>query len=163
VGQLIDLFFKPPPMPPIELPLPARLVPGRRATIARAFDLAYHRGVCDGFVAGVLVTLLFLPLIRSRVTNGIAHALDHPLLGGGPPSWPSSSCPSSAAAFGTTGPSPTRLRSAARPASASRSTCPPTSTWETSAPRPRARHRKRCQPEKVSGTVVDILGPSPPN
>ena len=77
MGHLIDLLFKPPPMPPIELPLPARLVPGVRTTIARAFELAYYRGVYDGFVAGVLVALLFLPSIRTRVTKGIAHALDH--------------------------------------------------------------------------------------
>ena len=58
MGHLIDLLFKPPSMPPIELPLPARLVPGVRTTIARAFELAYYRGVYDGVVAGVLVTLL---------------------------------------------------------------------------------------------------------
>ena len=73
---MFDLLFKPPPMPPIELPLPARLVPGVRATIARAFELAYFRGVYDGFVAGVLVALLLLPPIRSRVPRGNAHAPD---------------------------------------------------------------------------------------
>jgi hypothetical protein len=76
MGHLIDLLFKPPPMPPIELPLSARLVPGVRMTIVKAFELAYYRGVYDGVVAGVLVTLLFLPSIRNRVTRGIAHALD---------------------------------------------------------------------------------------
>ena len=77
MGNLIDLLFKPPPIPPIELPLPARLVPGVRMTIAKAFELAYYRGVYDGFLAGVLATLLFLPSIRNRVAKGVAHALDH--------------------------------------------------------------------------------------
>ena len=79
MGHLIDLLFNPPLMPPIELPLPARLLPGVRVTIAKAFELAYYRGVYDfGLVAGVLVTLLFVPSIRSRVIKGGAtNVLDH--------------------------------------------------------------------------------------
>ena len=77
MGHLIDLFFNPPPMPPIELPLPAAMIPGVRQTIAKAFELAYYRGVYDGFVAGVLLTLLFVPSIRSRVIKGATHVLDH--------------------------------------------------------------------------------------
>jgi hypothetical protein len=77
MGHLIDLLFKPPPIPPIELPLPARMLPGVRQTIVKAFEIAYYRGVYDGFVAGVLVTLLFVPSIRSRVIKGATHVLDH--------------------------------------------------------------------------------------
>jgi hypothetical protein len=51
MGRLLDLLSKPPPLPPIELPRPARLVPGVRTTIVKAF-VVYYRGVYDGLVAG---------------------------------------------------------------------------------------------------------------
>jgi hypothetical protein len=76
IGHLLELLFKPPPIPPIELPLPARVVPGIRTTIEKAFVLAYHRGVYDGFVAGVLIALLFVPSIRGRVIKGAGNVLD---------------------------------------------------------------------------------------
>ena len=76
MGHLIILLFKPPPIPPIELPLPARIVPGVRSTIAKAFELAYYRGVYDGLVAGVLLTLLFVPSIRGRIGKGATHVAD---------------------------------------------------------------------------------------
>ena len=77
MGHLIDLLFKPPPLPPIELSLPARLVPGIRTSIVKAFELAYYRGVYDGFVAGVLLALLFVPSIRGRAAKGAAHVVEH--------------------------------------------------------------------------------------
>jgi hypothetical protein len=73
MGHLFDLFFTPPPMPPIELPLPAWLVPGVLEAIGAAFKLAYRRGVCDGLVAGVLLTLLIRPSIRRRGQQGDRH------------------------------------------------------------------------------------------
>jgi hypothetical protein len=77
MGSVISLLFKPPPIPQIELPLPARVLPGVKATISQAFELAYYRGVYDGLVAGVLITLLFVPSIRSRVMKGAANVIDH--------------------------------------------------------------------------------------
>lgn len=73
MSQLFDILFYPPPMPPIDLPVPARLIPGIKATVMQAFELAYHRGCFDGFVAGVLVTLLFVPSIRDRVYSEVSH------------------------------------------------------------------------------------------
>lgn len=77
MGHLFRLLFRPPPMPPIELPLPARIIPGVKVAIGQAFELAYYRGVYDGLLAGVLVTLLFLPSIRSRLAKGAARAIDY--------------------------------------------------------------------------------------
>jgi hypothetical protein len=77
MGHLLDLLFKPPPMPLIELPYPAKLIPGVKMAIGKAFELAYYRGVYDGLLAGVLLTLLFLPSIRSRITKGVSHAIDY--------------------------------------------------------------------------------------
>ena len=76
MGKLLDILFSPPPIPPIELPLPARVVPGIKTTIAKAFVFAYERGVWDGFVAGVLVTLLFVPSIRQRALKGASYVID---------------------------------------------------------------------------------------
>lgn len=75
--HLFDLLFNPPAMPPIELPVPARFIPGIRTSIAAGFKLAYERGVYDGFLAGVLVTLLFVPSLRGRVAKGDAHVAEH--------------------------------------------------------------------------------------
>ena len=74
---LFELLFHPPVMPTIELPLPARLIPGVRTTLGAAFKLAYERGVFDGFVAGVLATLLFIPSIRARVIKGASHVAEN--------------------------------------------------------------------------------------
>lgn len=62
--HLFDMLFTPPPMPPIHLPLAARVLPGVKVAIGEAFKLAYHRGLFDGFVAGVLLALLLAPLAR---------------------------------------------------------------------------------------------------
>ena len=59
-----------PPCPQSSFRLPARLIPGIRTSIAAGFKLAYERGVYDGFLAGVLVTLLFVPSLRARVVKG---------------------------------------------------------------------------------------------
>lgn len=56
----IDFLFKPPDMPPIDYPFAARLAPGFLESVENAFRLAYHRGVFDGFVAGVLLSLLMV-------------------------------------------------------------------------------------------------------
>jgi hypothetical protein len=74
--RLLKLFFNPPPIPPIELPFPARMIPHIKLTIAKAFELAYHRGVLDGVIAGVLITMLFVPSIRNRATKGADNASD---------------------------------------------------------------------------------------
>lgn len=73
---LFDFLFNPPPLPPIELPLPARMIPGIKTTITVAFKLAYERGVYDGFVAGVLATMMFIPSIRGRAMKGASHVVD---------------------------------------------------------------------------------------
>ena len=72
--HLFELFFNPPPMPPIHLPLPARLIPGVKTTITAVFKAVYERGVFDGFVAGVLVTLVFMPAVRRRIEKGVSDA-----------------------------------------------------------------------------------------
>jgi hypothetical protein len=77
MGHLISLLFRPPPMPPIELPLPAKVIPGVKMAIGKAFELAYYRGVYDGFLAGVLITLLLLPSVRKRIAKGVSHAIDY--------------------------------------------------------------------------------------
>lgn len=77
MGSIISLLFRPPPIPQIDIPVAARLLPGVKSTIAQAFELAYYRGVYDGLVAGVLLTLLFVPTIRSRVMKGAANVIDH--------------------------------------------------------------------------------------
>ena len=70
MGRLFDLLFNPPPLPPLELPLPARMIPAIRVTVQQAFELAYHRGCFDGFVLGVLVALLFVPSLRGQRRKG---------------------------------------------------------------------------------------------
>jgi len=77
MGRLFDLLFNPPPMPAIDLPIAARLLPGVKLTIAKAFELAYKRGVLDGLMAGVLITLMFVPSIRSRVIKGASNVAEH--------------------------------------------------------------------------------------
>lgn len=64
--RLLRIFFNPPTMPEIELSLPARMIPHVKLTIAKAFELAYHVGVRDGVIAGVLITLLLVPSLRKR-------------------------------------------------------------------------------------------------
>ena len=56
---LYDLFFRPPPMPNVDLPLPAKMLPAIKVTLETAFKLAYERGVLDG----VAVTLLAVTMI----------------------------------------------------------------------------------------------------
>jgi hypothetical protein len=77
MGKLIEMFFKPPPFPEITFPMAAKLIPGIKITVAKAFEMAYYRGVYDGFIGGVLVTLLFVPSIRSRVIKGASNVIDH--------------------------------------------------------------------------------------
>lgn len=69
MGRLFDILFNPPPMPPLDLPLPAQM-PAVRATVLQAFEMAYHRGCFDAFVLGVLVTVLFVPSVRVLRTEG---------------------------------------------------------------------------------------------
>lgn len=77
MGKLIEILFHPPPMPPIHLPLAARLVPGVQEAIWKAYEVVYYRGVYDGFIAGVLLTLLFVPSIKNRVAKGASDVLPH--------------------------------------------------------------------------------------
>lgn len=70
MDNVFKLFFNPPPIPPIELPFPARMIPHIKLTIAKAFELAYHTGVRDGVIAGVLIALLFVPSIKNRLAKG---------------------------------------------------------------------------------------------
>lgn len=67
--RILGSIFRPPPMPPIEVPLWLRATPGARKTIAEAFVAAYARGVMEGFAAGVvvMVVLIVLVLIRRSV------------------------------------------------------------------------------------------------
>lgn len=73
---VIGKLFEPPEMPPIRLPLPARMVPAVKATIQQAFELAYHRGVLDGFFAGCLLVLVLTPAIRSRHARSAKEHVD---------------------------------------------------------------------------------------
>lgn len=70
---LFDLMFNPPPIPEIHLPVASRMLPGVKVAIAEAFKLAYHRGLYDGAIAGVLVTLLFVPSLRKGVSDVAKH------------------------------------------------------------------------------------------
>lgn len=65
---LARLLFNPPPMPEISIPLKLNKVPGIMTTITKAFELAYYRGVLDGFVVGVILVMLVLVcmVIRKR-------------------------------------------------------------------------------------------------
>lgn len=62
----IKLLFNPPPMPEIDLPMHLSKVPGIMTTLAKAYELVYYRGVFDGFIAGALLALIFVPLARKR-------------------------------------------------------------------------------------------------
>lgn len=75
MGFIIDLFYHPPPMPPIHLPLPARMVPGVMGAISAAFKLAYDRGLLDGFLLGAVVTLILDR--RAKIVKGISDATDY--------------------------------------------------------------------------------------
>lgn len=77
LASLFHFLFRQPDMPLINLPLPLRMVPHIRATISQAFTLAYERGVYDGFVAGVLLSLLLLPSLRSQLIKGASNVIDH--------------------------------------------------------------------------------------
>jgi len=76
IDHLINILFKPPPMPDLDLPFAAKLIPQIKVAIGKAFELAYYRGVYDGFLAGVLVTLLFVPALRGKVAKGVTSALE---------------------------------------------------------------------------------------
>lgn len=67
--RLLDLFFPPPEAPPIH-PLLELLVPGAKQALAETAKLIYHRGLYDGLIAGVLLTLLFVPSLRGRAPKG---------------------------------------------------------------------------------------------
>ncbi len=75
MGHIISILFNPPVCPEIALPIPAYLIPGIRMTIAEVFKVAYYRGVYDGMVAGVLLTLFFVPSIRKGITRGASNAI----------------------------------------------------------------------------------------
>lgn len=77
MGHLINLLFSPPPMPEIDLPIAAHLVPGVKILIKQAFELAYYRGVYDGFVGGILVALLLVPSIKRRLIRGAGIVIDN--------------------------------------------------------------------------------------
>lgn len=77
LASLFHFLFRQPDLPLINLPLPVRMIPNVRQTIYQAFTLAYERGVYDGFVAGVLLSLLLLPSLRSQLLKGASNVLDH--------------------------------------------------------------------------------------
>jgi hypothetical protein len=77
VGHLVNILFNPPEMPDIELPMAAHLIPHVKMAIAQAFELAYYRGVYDGLVAGVLLTLLFVPVIKERLGKGANNVISN--------------------------------------------------------------------------------------
>lgn len=77
MGHLVNILFNPPEMPDIELPMAAHLIPHVKMAIAQAFELAYYRGVYDGLVAGVLLTLLFVPVIKERLGKGANNVISN--------------------------------------------------------------------------------------
>jgi hypothetical protein len=77
LAALFHFLFRQPPLPPINLPITVRMVPGVKQTISQAFTLAYERGVFDGFIAGVLLSLLLVPSIRTGVAKGVGHVAEH--------------------------------------------------------------------------------------
>jgi hypothetical protein len=64
--RLVHLFLQPPAMPEIYIPVAARLLPHIRITIAKAIELAYHRGCLDGFVMGVLLAVIVMSSLQRR-------------------------------------------------------------------------------------------------
>ena len=77
MGHIIHILFNPPVLPDIDLPMAAHLIPHVKMAIAQAFDLAYYRGVYDGFIAGVLITLLFVPSIKERIGRGAKNVVSN--------------------------------------------------------------------------------------
>lgn len=63
MGRLFDWIFRPPPFP--EFPAHTSIAEGARI-IMGAFELAYKRGVLDGFLFGVAISILFLTKWRDR-------------------------------------------------------------------------------------------------
>ena len=73
MGHLINVLFTPPSCPDTVMPLIARMSPSVRTGIQQAFELTYYRGVYDGLIAGVLISLLLIPSIRNRALKGAAN------------------------------------------------------------------------------------------
>lgn len=61
MGTVIDWFFSPPSMP--RIPLPPHMAEGVLDFIGESYKLVYLRGVYDGFVAGALLVLIFIPSV----------------------------------------------------------------------------------------------------
>lgn len=56
--DLIRLFFNPPPIPTLEIPVILRPA---RVTIEKALELMYFRGWYDGLLLGLIIALLLIP------------------------------------------------------------------------------------------------------
>ena len=74
MGHIINILFTPPALD-VQYPFIARLVPALKVSVIKALELTYYRGVYDGFVAGVLVTLLFVPTIKNRFSEVASNAV----------------------------------------------------------------------------------------
>lgn len=62
----LRLVLSPPPMPEISLPMHLQRVKGIMTTITKAFELAYYRGVLDGFLIGAVLVLILSTRIGRR-------------------------------------------------------------------------------------------------
>lgn len=63
MGRLFDWIFRPPPFP--SFPPHTSIAEGARI-IMGAFELAYKRGVLDGLLVGMALSLLFTIKWRDR-------------------------------------------------------------------------------------------------
>ena len=68
--KLVEILFNPPAMPHLNLPLlPHRIEATVLSSLGELYRTVYYRGVFDGLIAGTLLTLLFVPKIRDRISG----------------------------------------------------------------------------------------------
>ena len=77
LAWIASAFFTPPPVPPIHLPLPARLVPQVERTIGEAVSGAYLLGVENGIALGAILGIAgaFLTLAGVRALLALSAFL----------------------------------------------------------------------------------------
>lgn len=77
LGTLLRHFISPPPMPPIELPVPLRYMPAVKQAVTEVCKGMYYSGAMDGFACGMcLATAIILGLsLRLNLFKNAANAI----------------------------------------------------------------------------------------